>query len=142
MCIRDSEAYNVNSGTKGYGGASDAVAGKTAKRTKITSIVSTNEKTLTIKWNKITGAYGYRIKRSTDEDGTYKVVKTIKSGNTTSYKDTSVKAGKTYYYTVETMVKTGDNICYSCLLYTSCKYRKERKNLLRKHKQFLRQRLL
>lgn len=24
------EAYNVNSGTKGYGGASDAVAGKTA----------------------------------------------------------------------------------------------------------------
>ena len=107
------EAYNVNSGTKGYGGASDAVAGKTAKRTKITSIVSTNEKTLTIKWNKITGAYGYRIKRSTDEDGTYKVVKTIKSGNTTSYKDTSVKAGKTYYYTVETMVKTGHNICYS-----------------------------
>ena len=107
------EAYNVNSGTKGYGGASDAVAGKTAKCTKITSIVSTNEKTLTIKWNKITGAYGYRIKRSTDEDGTYKVVKTIKSGNTTSYKDTSVKAGKTYYYTVETMVKTGDNICYS-----------------------------
>jgi N-acetylmuramoyl-L-alanine amidase/fibronectin type 3 domain-containing protein len=107
------EAYNINSGTKGYGGASDAVAGKTAKRTKITSIVSTNEKTLTIKWNKITGAYGYRIKRSTDEDGTYKVVKTIKSGNTTSYKDTSVKAGKTYYYTVETMVKTGDNICYS-----------------------------
>lgn len=107
------EAYNVNSGTKGYGGASDAVAGKTAKRTKITSIVSTNEKTLTIKWNKIIGAYGYRIKRSTDEDGTYKVVKTIKSGNTTSYKDTSVKAGKTYYYTVETMVKTGDNICYS-----------------------------
>lgn len=107
------EAYNVNSGTKGYGGASDAVAGKTAKRTKITSIVSTNEKTLTIKWNKITGAYGYRIKRSTDEDGTYKVVKTIKSGNMTSYKDTSVKAGKTYYYTVETMVKTGDNICYS-----------------------------
>ena len=107
------EAYNVNSGIKGYGGASDAVAGKTAKRTKITSIVSTNEKTLTIKWNKITGAYGYRIKRSTDEDGTYKVVKTIKSGNTTSYKDTSVKAGKTYYYTVETMVKTGDNICYS-----------------------------
>lgn len=107
------EAYNVNSGTKGYGGASDAVAGKTAKRTEITSIVSTNEKTLTIKWNKIIGAYGYRIKRSTDEDGTYKVVKTIKSGNTTSYKDTSVKAGKTYYYTVETMVKTGDNICYS-----------------------------
>lgn len=107
------EAYNVNSGTKGYGGASDAVAGKTAKCTKITSIISTNEKTLTIKWNKITGAYGYRIKRSTDEDGTYKVVKTIKSGNTTSYKDTSVKAGKTYYYTVETMVKTGDNICYS-----------------------------
>ena len=107
------EAYNVNSGTKGYGGASDAVAGKTAKRTKITSIVSANEKTLTIKWNKITGAYGYRIKRGTDEDGTYKVVKTIKSGNTTSYKDTSVKAGKTYYYTVETMVKTGDNICYS-----------------------------
>lgn len=107
------EAYNVNSGMKGYGGASDAVAGKTAKRTKITSIVSTNEKTLTIKWNKISGAYGYRIKRSTEEDGTYKVVKTIKSGNTTSYKDTSVKAGKTYYYTVETMVKTGDNICYS-----------------------------
>ena len=107
------EAYNVNSGTKGYGGASDAVAGKTAKRTKITSIVSTNEKTLTIKWNKITGAYGYRIKRSTDEDGNYKAVKTIKSANTTSHKDNSVKAGKTYYYTVETMVKTGDNICYS-----------------------------
>ena len=107
------EAYNVIDGETGYGGASDAVSGKTAKRTKITSIVSDNEKALTIKWDKISGAYGYRIKRSTEEDGTYKVIKTIKSGNTASYKDTSVKAGKTYYYTVETIVKTDGNICYS-----------------------------
>ena len=51
-----------------------------------------------IKWDAITGAEKYQIYRATSKDGEYTLVKTTKTS--TSYTDTDVKAGKTYYYKV------------------------------------------
>ena len=43
------------------------------------------------------GAVSYKVYRATSENGTYKLMKTTTG---TSYTNTSVTAGKTYYYKV------------------------------------------
>lgn len=55
---------------------------------------------ITASWNKVAGATGYRVFRATSKTGTYTRIKSITNGNTLSYEDTSVTAGKTYYYKV------------------------------------------
>ncbi len=57
------------------------------------------------KYNKITWeenekAGGYIVYRKVGKSGSWKKVTTIEDGETTAYKDTNVKKGKTYYYTV------------------------------------------
>ncbi len=96
-----------------YSGQSAAVGGRTIARTKITSVKSVNSKTLQISWEKVADAYGYRVKRSTKKNGTYKEIKTITSAGTVSYKDKKRSPGKTYYYVVEVLSKTGETIGYS-----------------------------
>lgn len=107
------QAYNNNDGKKGYSGYSSVVSGKTAAKTKIQSVVSYKSTALKISWEKVSDAYGYRVKRSTSKNGTYKVIKTIKSKNTTTYTDSSVKTGATYYYKVETIIRSNGNTGYS-----------------------------
>jgi len=53
-----------------------------------------------IKWNKCAGD-GYYIYRSTKKDSGYKKIKTIKAKGTTSYRDKSIKKGKSYYYKIK-----------------------------------------
>ena len=107
------QAYNTNNGKQGVGAYSSTKSAKTLAKAKITGITSSNEEVLKISWNKVSGAKGYIISRSTKKDSGYSEIDTVSGEKTTSYTDDTVKAGKTYYYTVETMVKTGDNICYS-----------------------------
>jgi len=49
-------------------------------------------------WKAITGAEKYKIYRATSKSGTYSLLKTVTAK---SYKDTSAKKGKTYYYKVQ-----------------------------------------
>ncbi len=107
------QAYNENDGITGYSGYSSAVSGKTVAKTKITSVVSYKSTSLKVSWKKVSDAYGYRVKRSTSKNGTYKVIKTVKSKNTTTYTDNSVKTGTTYYYKVETIAKNNGSTGYS-----------------------------
>ncbi|MCD8054100.1 MAG: fibronectin type III domain-containing protein, partial [Lachnospiraceae bacterium] len=67
----------------------------------ISSLTNTT-KGVQIKWGKVSGAKGYYIYRKTSS-GSYKKVKTIKSGSTVSYTDTAVKSknGTTYTYAVK-----------------------------------------
>jgi len=53
---------------------------------------------ITVSWNSVTGATGYFIYRSTTADGTYSQVGG--TSTTTSYTNTSLSAGITYYYKV------------------------------------------
>ena len=52
---------------------------------------------ITITWNKVAGADGYQVYRATSKNGTYKKMLTTSK---TTYKNTSVVSGKTYYYKV------------------------------------------
>lgn len=56
---------------------------------------------ITVKWEKISGAQGYYVYRSASEDGVYTKIKKISSGDTLSYKDTGLTFGTTYYYRVQ-----------------------------------------
>lgn len=59
--------------------------------------VTVGKKQATVKWSKVSGATGYKVYRATSKNGKYKAIKTVKS---TSYKNTKLTKGKTYYYKV------------------------------------------
>lgn len=59
-----------------------------------------NYSTATLKWNKISGANGYYIYRSTKKNSGYKKIATIKRGSTLSYTDKKLATGSTYYYKI------------------------------------------
>jgi hypothetical protein len=87
---------------------------KTAKLTlaKPTVTLANVTKGVKINWTKSSGADGYIIYRKTAK-GTFTKIKTITSGSTVTYTDTTAKAGTTYYYTVKAYVKSGSNTYYS-----------------------------
>ncbi len=70
---------------------------KMVKRAPRLSSSYYNYNTLQIKWNKIAGVTGYQIYRAAGKNSAYKKIKTVKG---TSYKDTGLTAGTTYYYKV------------------------------------------
>ena len=62
-------------------------------------------------WGKVDGAVKYEVYRATSEKGTYKLIKTTTS---TSFTNTSVTEGKTYYYKVKAIAKkSAANSAYS-----------------------------
>lgn len=87
--------------------SSDTV-GKTATYKPYATISSlTNSGTgITIKWSKITSATGYIIYRKTSSSASWTKLKTITSGSTVSYVDTSATGKYTYYYTVQAVRNT------------------------------------
>ena len=71
----------------------------TVKPKKPTSVkvAVTSATSAEISWKKVEGASGYQVRRATSENGTYK---TVKNTTGTSFTNTGLKAGKTYYYKV------------------------------------------
>ncbi|PGZ92275.1 Ig-like domain-containing protein [Bacillus sp. AFS029533] len=53
-----------------------------------------------ITWNMVAGADGYEIYRSPSSTGTYSKVGTVSNENTTTFTNSSVTTGTTYYYKV------------------------------------------
>ncbi len=106
------QSFNYNNSVKGYSGYGSAASGKTVKKTSITKIISTSSTKQTISWKKVDGANGYVIYQSTSKNGKYKKIKTITSGNTTSYKVSKLKAGTQYYYKIKTRNKVNGKTGY------------------------------
>lgn len=79
----------------------------TLDKTKITQLTGKNSDYTYLKWKKVSGASGYEIYRSTSKDKDFKKIKTISKGSTVTYKDKSVKAGKTYYYKIRGFKTSG-----------------------------------
>ena len=74
-------------------------------------------KKVTVSWNKISGANGYKLYRATSRSGSYKLVKTTSS---TSFTDRSLKKGKKYYYKLKAYRKVDGKLKYSS--YSAVKY--------------------
>lgn len=78
----------------------DPVSGTTTEIGKVTGLCQNTQystNSIIMKWNKIKDAQGYEIYRATTQNGKYKRVKQTTS---LSYKNSKLKAGKTYYYKV------------------------------------------
>lgn len=83
--------------------------GFTAKKmagSTITSVKKSGSSNLVINWKAFKGATGYKLYRSTQENGTYECVYTANSGAITSYKQ-KVSKGVPYYYKLVTLDAMG-----------------------------------
>lgn len=89
---------------------------------KPTVKLTAGKKKITVKWNRITGANGYVIYRSTKKTSGFKAIKTIKSGKTVSFVNKSLKTGKRYYYKVKAYKTIESKKIYSSI--SAVKYTK------------------
>ena len=72
-----------------------------------------NQKKLTISWDEQDEARGYIIYRTDAEDGKFERLAKVQGSDTTSYTDTTVKQGKTYYYKVRAYGVATGKVYYS-----------------------------
>lgn len=70
---------------------------------KVTSMKSTDYNKISVRWKKVTKAYGYYVYRREvgNEDSTWKRVKKVKYGSTTSTIDMKAETGVKYVYAVK-----------------------------------------
>lgn len=82
----------------------------------VSNVVSTGKIKLT--WSKVSGAEKYEIYRSTSKNGTYTKISTTTG---TSFTNSSVTVGKTYYYKVKAVSSKGVKSNYSSAKSLTCR---------------------
>ena len=100
-------------GQNAYSSYSAVKSAKTVKSTSISSVKSVGSTKLKVTWSARSGANGYYIYRSTKKDSGYKKIATVSGAKTTSYTDTGVKKGTTYYYKLRCRNKVDGSTGYS-----------------------------
>ncbi len=73
------------------------------------SRVANYDQGIRVTWGEVEGASGYHIYRKTSADGSWEKIDTVEDGETVAYRDTAVKAGKRYYYTIKAYHEDGYN---------------------------------
>jgi len=81
------------------------------KKAKLTSVTAVSSKTIKIKWKKVSGAKGYVIYQK-KSSGSYKKIKTITSGKTTSYTKKKLSNRTKYSYKIRAYKKSGTKKIY------------------------------
>lgn len=76
------------------------------------SIESVSSTSLELNWSKVNGVTGYCIYRSASSGGKYTEVAKVTPATQTTWTDTGLKPGTTYYYKIRTYTKSGSNITY------------------------------
>lgn len=94
-----------------YGAYSPVAVGKVLPGQPTIQVAAFNYNTAQITWTEVKGCDGYTIYRSSAIDGKYKAVKNAAAG-TTSYKNTKLETGSTYYYKVRAYCKQGKKKVY------------------------------
>lgn len=79
----------------------DGVAGKARLgKVKIATANSESYSMIRVTWNKVSGANGYRVYRSTSKDGKYTAIGSTAKNSAVTFLDKKAVTGKTYYYKV------------------------------------------
>lgn len=76
------------------------VKGTKPDQTVITKTQTWGYNAAKVSWDKVYGADGYRIYRASSKNGTLQYVTQISKGSTTSYVNSGLTTGKTYYYKI------------------------------------------
>lgn len=117
------EVINKVGSNKGYSGNSKSAVERTLAKTDV-SLKAASSSKIGVSWKKVTGASGYQVRRKDSKNGSYKLIATVKGNGKTSYTDTSVKAGKTYYYKVRAYKKEKSGIGNGYSSYSSVESKK------------------
>lgn len=105
-------ALHIKSAENGYTAIdAEAIANLKAQKPELT--VAAAKKAVKLTWSAVDNTNGYKVYRSTTLNGTYKLVKTVKSGDTTTYTNTGLTGGKKYYYKVRAYNNDGFTFVYS-----------------------------
>lgn len=81
-----------------YTKLSKAVKGTPKLVKPVVTLKKAGSQDVKLTWKRVDGADGYQIYRSNSVNGQFKLVKTIKKGDTLTWKDTSTVKGKKYCY--------------------------------------------
>ncbi|MGN1316806.1 MAG: polysaccharide deacetylase family protein [Acutalibacteraceae bacterium] len=92
-CVK---AKGANGGKSGY----SAHVSLTALKQPTTLSAKSTYGGVSVSWTKMSSATGYRVYRKLQGESQWTLIKKVSGNSTTSYKDTDVKNGKTYAYTV------------------------------------------
>ncbi len=76
------------------------------------SIQSASGTTMDLSWSAVDGVTGYSIARSVASGDGFEEVAKITSAKTTTWRDTGLKPGTTYYYKIRTYTQSGSDIKY------------------------------
>lgn len=100
LTINTTYMYSVKAENHAYGTYSDSITLKasTTLQTPRISLQSKTYNSLFISWSEIPEVSGYEIYRSKSKSGTYTKIKTTTK---TSYTDTKLSCGTTYYYKIK-----------------------------------------
>ena len=103
--------YKTVKNKKQYMDYSSVVSTKAVPgRVKFTKLTAGNQKA-TLKWKKVSGASGYLLYRSDRRDGGFICINSV-SSRKTSYTNTKLKKGQTYYYRIRAYRKVGGKRVY------------------------------
>lgn len=103
-------AYRTVSGEKVLGGYdATGISANIVPATPRLSSISGSASQITVKWNKVSGADGYRFYRKTGNGG-WKYIESVTGENTVTYQDTTIVPGNTYTYTVRAFIMDGEEI--------------------------------
>ncbi len=104
-------AYNTVNKTTKYSKFSSVICvTPRLEEPKIKSVAKISANRVKISWKKADGAQGYRLYRASSKKGSYKPVRTTTGS---SFTDTGLSKGKTYYYKVRAYVKVSGAYRYS-----------------------------
>lgn len=94
------KAYRMVNGNPVYSAYDKSGIQGTAKlsRPTLQSAASADYYKIKLTWKAVPGASGYQVYRSSSETGTYAFVKTVGGNSSTSFTDTGLACGTTYYY--------------------------------------------
>lgn len=73
-------------------------------------IVSTSYNSIKITWGVVAGVSSYEVYRATSSTGVFNLISSVAG---TSYSDTAITTGKTYYYKLRSYAKVGETKIYS-----------------------------
>lgn len=104
------KSFKTVNGEKYYGYYSSIINGETKLATPKIKLSTPKSKSIKVSWNKISGAKGYEVYRSTSKHGSFSKIKTT---NNLSYTNTKLSKNKTYYYKVKAYKIVNNNKTYS-----------------------------
>lgn len=114
--------YTNTAGSKTYSEMSTGYKSATPKLSTPSLILAAGTDRIKLTWKAISGAHGYKIYKKTSSTGSFYLAKTVTGGTATTWTNSGLITGKTYYYRIVAYRVVSGKTYYSS--YSSISYKK------------------